>query len=217
MRITWPTRRSARCWWLVTLAVYAAPAASGETEAMSTPDSRVLSAIELMGGFAERTGTTSDRPQQRYLWTDSFAVCNLLGLARVTGDEQYKQARSEVGRAACIRSWGATVAMVRVPGGSAAWSDREGENHPTHGGLRIGKRLAERGPAEPFDEAPRVGPGRSVLPLPDEMDASARSGRRDRHCDRRFSRWARELAAKAHAAFRLHPHRAAGARDCTGR
>ena len=53
------------------------------------PDARTREAAELMTGFAERTGLTSKRPAQRYLWTDAFAVCNLLGLARATGDENY--------------------------------------------------------------------------------------------------------------------------------
>ena len=40
---------------------------------------RTEQAIELMMGFAERTGLTAARPHQRYLWTDAFAVCNFLG------------------------------------------------------------------------------------------------------------------------------------------
>jgi len=73
MRITSQAARSVRCSWLLALAGYAAPAASGQAEAIRMRESRTQSAIELMGGFAERTGITSDRPQQRYLWTDSFA------------------------------------------------------------------------------------------------------------------------------------------------
>ena len=46
-------------------------------------------AIELMLRFEERTGLRSARPQQRYLWTDAFAVCNFVGLARATGDGHY--------------------------------------------------------------------------------------------------------------------------------
>ena len=42
-----------------------------------------------MRGFAERTGLTSDRPERRYLWTDAFAVCNFLDLARRTGDRSH--------------------------------------------------------------------------------------------------------------------------------
>ena len=52
-------------------------------------DARTERAVELMGGFADRTGIQSERPAQRYLWTDSFAVCNFLGLSRATGDERY--------------------------------------------------------------------------------------------------------------------------------
>ena len=50
--------------------------ASPQEEARPMPDSRIREAIELMTGFAERTGLSSERPQQRYLWTDGFAVCN---------------------------------------------------------------------------------------------------------------------------------------------
>ena len=91
MRITSQAARSARYSWLLALAGYAAPAVSGQAEAIRMRDSRTQSAIELMGGFAERAGIASDRPQQRYLWTDSFAVCNFLGLSRATGDERYER------------------------------------------------------------------------------------------------------------------------------
>jgi hypothetical protein len=47
--------------------------------------SRREQALELMTRFAHRSGLTSDRPSQRYLWTDAFAVCNFLGLQRATG------------------------------------------------------------------------------------------------------------------------------------
>ena len=199
MRITWQTRRSARCWWLVTLAGYAAPLASGETEAISMPGSRTRSAIELMGGFAERTGVTSDRAQQRYLWTDAFAVCNFLGLARATGDEQYRRLALRL-----VDRVHQVLGRHRSDAPRTGWisglSDREGENHPTQGGLRIGKRLAERGPGDPFDELlewDRDGQYFHYLTKwMHALDLVARSTR-----DPRFSRWARELAAKAHAAF----------------
>ena len=44
---------------------------------------RLEQATRLMIGFAEREGG------QRYLWTDAFAVCNLLAIARRTGDHRY--------------------------------------------------------------------------------------------------------------------------------
>lgn len=166
-------------------------------------DPRTQNAIELMGGFAERTGITSDRPQQRYLWTDSFAVCNFLGLARATGGEQYRRLALRL-----VDRVHQVLGRHRSDGPRAGWisglSDREGENHPTKGGLRIGKRLAEREPGDPFDESlewDRDGQYFHYLTKwMHALDLVARSTR-----DPRFSRWARELAAKTHAAFSYAP------------
>jgi len=203
MPITWQAWRSARYFWLVALTGYAAPLASADTETISMPDSRTQSAIELMGGFAERTGITSDRPQQRYLWTDSFAVCNFLGLSRATGDEQYRRLALRL-----VDRVHQVLGRHRSDGPRTGWisglRDREAENHPTQGGLRIGKRLAERGPGDPFDEAlewDRDGQYFHYLTKwMHALDLVARSTR-----DPRFSRWARELAEKAHAAFSYAP------------
>lgn len=52
-------------------------------------DDRIETAVDLMSGFARGTGLTSAAPPRRDLWTDAFAVCNLLGLARATGDAAY--------------------------------------------------------------------------------------------------------------------------------
>ncbi len=49
-------------------------------------DPRIDEATTLMNNFALRTGLTSSLPQRRYLWTDAFAICNYLGLARSTGE-----------------------------------------------------------------------------------------------------------------------------------
>jgi hypothetical protein len=166
-------------------------------------DSRTQSAIELMGGFAERTGITSGRPQQRYLWTDSFAVCNFIGLSRATGDEQYQRLALRL-----VDRVHEVLGRQRSDAPRGGWisglSDREGQNHPTQGGLRIGKKLAERGPGDPFDEAlewDRDGQYFHYLTKwMHALDLVARSTR-----EARFSRWARELAAKAHAAFSYAP------------
>lgn len=205
MPITRRMRRSVRYWWLVTLAGYAAPTASGMAEATSMPDPRTRTAIELMGGFGERTGITSDRPQQRYLWTDSFAVCNLLGLSRVTGDEQYRRLALRL-----VDRVHQVLGRHRSDAPRSGWisglSDREGERHPTLGGLRIGKRLPERGPEDPFDEAlewDRDGQYFHYLTKwMHALDLVARTTR-----DPRFGLWSRELAAKAHATFSYRPSR----------
>jgi hypothetical protein len=177
--------------------------ASAETRVTSRPDSRTQRAIELMDGFAERTGITSDRPQERYLWTDSFAVCNWLGLSRATGDERYQRlALLLVDRVHHV------LGRHRGGGPRTGWisglGDREGEDHPTQGGLRIGKPLAERGPGDPFDERlewDRDGQYFHYLTKwMHALDLAARSTR-----DSRFGRWARELAEKAYAAFSYRP------------
>jgi hypothetical protein len=52
-------------------------------------DTNITEVARLMDEFAERTGLTSDWRQKRYLWTDAFAVCNFLGLARSTGEQRH--------------------------------------------------------------------------------------------------------------------------------
>ena len=107
-------------------------------------------AIDLMLPFAERTGLTSERPQQRYLWTDAFAVCNFLGLARATGDGHY------LGLAlALVDRVHDVLGKHRADDLRVGWlsglPEQVGALHPTCGGLRIGKSLPERRAHEPFD------------------------------------------------------------------
>lgn len=115
------------------------------------PDVCTKEAAALMSSFAERTGLTSERARQRYLWTDAFAVCNYLELARVTQEEQYlalalrlvDQVHHELAR---------HRADDRRTGWLSGLSESEGEAHPTRGGLRIGKGRPERAAEEPFDQ-----------------------------------------------------------------
>jgi hypothetical protein len=184
------------------LAMYAAPS-TAETTTTSAPESRVRTSIELMDGFADRTGITSGRPQQRYLWTDAFAVCNLVGLSRATGDERYRQLSLRL-----VDRVHEVLGRHRPDGPGKGWisglGEREGEDHPTQGGLRIGKKLPERGAGEPFDEAlewDRDGQYFHYLTKwMQALDLVARSVR-----DKHFSRWARELAARAYAGFSYTP------------
>ena len=48
-------------------------------------------AKSLMDKFAVLTGLSpvGNLPPRRYLWTDAFAVCNFLGLARLTHNKNY--------------------------------------------------------------------------------------------------------------------------------
>ncbi len=76
-------------WWLIGALTLAAAQACGGGKKMT--DKRTEESIALMMSFAERTGLSSGRPAKRYLWTDAFALCNLLGLARATGDKRYRE------------------------------------------------------------------------------------------------------------------------------
>lgn len=174
---------------------------------------RVRQAIDLMAEFARRTGlSTADRPStdrpfarrpRRYLWTDAFAVCNFLALRGATGDRRYHadalrlvdQVHHELGRYRTDdirRGWISGV------------DEADGQAHPTRGGLRIGKPLPERAPAEPLDpdaEWDRDGQYFHYLTKwSHALDQVARSTR-----EARFHGWARELMDAAHRAFSLGP------------
>jgi hypothetical protein len=105
-------------------------------------------ADSLMSEFAHRTGLASAGPQHRYLWTDSFAVFNLLALFRQTNNQHY----GDLVRA-LIEQVHQVLGHHRPDDARSGWlsglSEREGAEHPTVGGLRIGKPLPERGADEP--------------------------------------------------------------------
>jgi hypothetical protein len=104
-----------------------------------------------MDDFFIRTGVTGEREPIRYLWTDAFAVCNLLGLAETMGQPRYLElARNLVDQV--HRTLGRHRADDRRKGWISGLPDDEGQRHPTAGGLRIGKPLAERQVGEPMDE-----------------------------------------------------------------
>jgi hypothetical protein len=160
-----------------------------------TGQERVARAAELMLGFAERTGVSGPEPGRRYLWTDAFAVANLLGLARETGEARYRELAL------------ALIEKVHGDLGRHRRDDpREGrlgsasEEHPTRAGLRIGKPLPERGPDERMD--PRLEWDRDgqyfhyLTKWMHALDLTTRVTGLPL-----YSQWARELAATAHEAF----------------
>jgi hypothetical protein len=163
----------------------------------------IEAAASLMAGFAERTGLASDAPDRRYLWTDAFAVCNGLGLARATGEARWRElALRLVDRVHHV------LGRHRPDDSRGGWlsglDDAEGQSHPTRGGLRIGKELPERGPEEPPD--PRLEwdrDGQYFHYLTRWMHALDQVARETR--DPRFNLWARELAHAAHASFVYGP------------
>ena len=108
-------------------------------------------ATALMSAFAERTGVAADAEPERYLWTDAFALMNVLDLFRETGDARYRALAT-----ALIEQVHGVLGRHRPDDPRTGWlsglPEGEGERHPTSGGLRIGKPLPERQPGEPYDE-----------------------------------------------------------------
>jgi hypothetical protein len=166
-------------------------------------DPRTNEAVALLQGFAERTGLTSGWPARRYLWTDAFAVCNFLGLARATGDEGFTQLAVRL-----VDQVHRALGRHRPDDTRKGWisglSEREGAAHPTQGGLRIGKDRPERRPEEVFDEQlewDRDGQYFHYLTKwMHALDQVARATGQGR-----YAIWARELAQTAVHAFTHQP------------
>jgi len=153
--------------------------------------------------FAERTGLSSDRPAQRYLWTDAFAVCNLLGLTRATGERRYGDLALRL-----VDQVHHVLGRHRADDSRTGWisglGEEQGELHPTRGGLRIGKRLPERPRGAPFDEQLEWDrDGQYFHYLTRWMHALDQVSRSMRQA--LFNTWARELAEVAHRSFTCGP------------
>jgi hypothetical protein len=108
--------------------------------------------LEIMTDFARLTGLlpVSGVPR-RYLWTDAFAVCNLLGLYLETGDGRFKDMALQL-----IGQVHSTLGRYRPDDKRTGWisglDEEEAALHPTAGGLRIGKQFKERNRTEPLNE-----------------------------------------------------------------
>ena len=156
-------------------------------------------AAAIMRAFAERSGIAGRGPGVRYLWTDAFAVCNFLGLARFTGRSEYQDLALQL-----VDRVHHTLGRHRPDDARRGWISgldaRAGELHPTLGGLRIGKSLPERAPGEPFDaqlEWDRDGQYFHYLTKwMHALDQAARATRQPL-----FNVWGRELADAAHRGF----------------
>jgi len=116
-----------------------------------TAPSRLDLVRTLLTEYARRTGLDGDSAApRRYLWTDAFAVCTCLGLARATGDDAWLERALRL-----VDQVHATLGRHRADDPREGWlsglSEEEGRAHPTRGGLRIGKPAPERGLGEPLD------------------------------------------------------------------
>jgi hypothetical protein len=199
-----------RLFLLIVLSVFTAAQANAQTEAGTMPDPRTDEAIALMNRFAERTGLASTQPRRRYLWTDAFAVCNYLGLARTTDKQGYRERALEL-----VDHVHHTLGRHRDDDRRSGWisglSEQQGEQHPTRGGLRIGKDLPERGPRDPVDERLEWDrDGQYFHYLTKWMHALDQVSRFMQQP--RFNTWARELAHSAFGAFTYLPSPAWGPR-----
>ena len=105
-----------------------------------------------MDDFAKRTciGEEGCIPV-RYLWTDAFAVCNFLELFRKSGEADYREKALQL-----VDQVHHILGKHRSDDIRSGWisglDEKEGELHPTIGGLRIGKKDNERKRDEPYDE-----------------------------------------------------------------
>jgi hypothetical protein len=160
-------------------------------------------AARLMEGYARRSGLTGGQPAKRYLWTDAFAVCNLVGLAGATGHRHYLDLALRL-----VEQTHHTLGRHREDDPRSGWisalSGAEAAAHPTVGGLRIGKALPERGAGEALDqrlEWERDGQYFHYLSKwTHALDQLARTTGKAH-----FNAWARELAVVAHDAFTYRP------------
>ncbi|MBW2444776.1 MAG: hypothetical protein JRG83_02495 [Deltaproteobacteria bacterium] len=161
-------------------------------------------ARELMLEFSLRTGLSpAGQSVQRYLWTDAFAVCNFLGISVEMGDGLLRKLALDL-----VAQVHQTLGRHRADDDRTGWisglSEREGELHPTQGGMRIGKPLPERTPTEPFDEASEWNrDGQYFHYLTQWMRALESASRVVE--EPRYHRWAVELAKTAHSGFTSLP------------
>lgn len=110
-------------------------------------------ARKLMDDFSRRTGLAGNEGDKtlRYLWTDAFAVQTFFGLANTLNDNSYRKKALIL-----IELVHDNLGRFHPDDDRKGWisglPEEEGNEHPTAGGLRIGKKLPERQTNEPFNE-----------------------------------------------------------------
>jgi hypothetical protein len=150
--------------------------------------------------FTRETGLSpASSAPRRYLWTDAFGVCNFLGLYQETRIEEFKDLTLQL-----VDQVHHTLGRHRKDDSRTGWisglDEEQGKEHPTQGGLRIGKKLDERGVRDPLDERLEWDrDGQYYHYLTKWMHALNRvSGITG---DLQYNTWAVELTKKAHASF----------------
>jgi hypothetical protein len=156
-------------------------------------------AERLMAEFASRTlGPMSGASGVRYLWTDAFAVFNYLALEEITGNTEFLSHALEL-----VDQVHRILGRHRDDDSRRGWisglGELDGQMRPTRGGLRIGKRMPERGLNEPDDEDEWERDGQYFHYLTKWMHALNRMTLSTG--DTVYNDWAIELAQSAHRAF----------------
>lgn len=168
------------------------------------PKSTVAEVRELMLDYAALSGLSPlGKAPRRYLWTDAFALCNLLELYRLTEEGAWRDLALRL-----VDQVHHILGRHRGDDPRSGWisglDEEEGELHPTRGGLRIGKRLNERGLGEPPGERLEWDQdGQYFHYLTKWMHALNRVSRVTG--DALYTGWAMDLAQSAHAAFTYAP------------
>lgn len=185
--------------WIITLFLLLPAVTYAKEQVENKMEPRTREAVALMLGFARRTGLDSEQTPQRYLWTDAFAVCNFLALARESGEDRYLQLALRL-----VEQVHHILGHYRDDDRRSGWisglDPASGEQHPTRGGLRIGKQLPERGPDEPYDERLEwERDGQYFHYLAKWMHALDHVSRVTG--DPKYNVWARELALAAYDGF----------------
>ena len=83
----------------------------------------------LMEEFAEATGLSGKATPRLYLWTDAFAVCNFLGLARQRATPAIWDSHGN-SSTRCIMSWAAIEMTTHVRVGSAGYPRKRASSIP---------------------------------------------------------------------------------------
>ncbi|MGB9936394.1 MAG: hypothetical protein ACPK7O_01610 [Methanobacterium sp.] len=159
---------------------------------------------KIMQDFASITGLELDNPiPKRYLWTDSFAVCNYLELFNENKDKKYLNLALRL-----VDQVHHTLGKHRKDDVRKGWisglNEKKGELHPTQGGLRIGKSMNERKPHEPFNERMEWDQdGQYYHYLTKWMHALNKASITTKN--ESYIKWALELAKTTHRSFIYNP------------
>jgi len=158
----------------------------------------------IMSQFATSTGLSDEScVPHRYLWTDAFAVCNYLELYCQTGEQTFLDLALRL-----VDQVHQILGKHREDSVRSGWisglDEEQAQQHPTEGGLRIGKKLNERQPGESVDEPLEWDrDGQYFHYLTKWMHALNRVSQVTNISI--YNQWALELAKVANAAFTYVP------------